>query len=123
MEEEWVDIPDWPDYSISNFGDVLSHRTGKILKTSPDRYGYPSVNLSRYGDWKRIAVHRLVALSFVQGYFEGAEVKHKDGDKQNNHFENLMWVTHYEATKFNPGRPVKSTSVVQIITPEDRGLV
>lgn len=48
----------------------------------------------KFGDIrKKLLVHRLVALAFVDGYFEGATVNHIDGDKLNNRFENLEWVT------------------------------
>ncbi len=38
-------------------------------------------------------VHRLVALAFVDGYFEGAMVKPIDGIKINTMASNLEWVT------------------------------
>ena len=37
--------------------------------------------------------HRLVATCFVDGYFEGAVVNHKDGNTLNNHYTNLEWTT------------------------------
>jgi hypothetical protein len=45
---------------------------------------------------KKMAVHRLVAAAFCDGYFDGAVVNHKDGNKQNNSSENLEWVTQSE---------------------------
>lgn len=42
---------------------------------------------------KRFFIHRLVAIYFVDGYSSELVVNHKDGDKTNNRFENLEWVT------------------------------
>lgn len=38
-------------------------------------------------------VHKLVAEYFVDGYFEGAIVNHKDGNSLNNYYKNLEWTT------------------------------
>lgn len=45
---------------------------------------------------KRYFVHRLVAFYFVPGYQEDLVVNHIDGDKSNNLFTNLEWVTRSE---------------------------
>lgn len=96
MEEVWVVLEDWPDYQISNYGRVYSNRRNRILKTNLGRDGYYRVNLSNVDGWKNISIHRLVALMFVSGYFDGAIVNHIDGDKTNNVVTNLEWVTHKE---------------------------
>ena len=41
-----------------------------------------------------IPVHQYVALGWVDGYFDGAEVDHKDFDRTNYHADNLEWKTH-----------------------------
>lgn len=92
MDEEWRILDDWPDFRISNLGRIYSIRRDRLVKASLDEHGYFRVNLSRDRVWKKIRVHRLVALLFVEGYFPGAHVKHKDGDTTNNAFSNLEWV-------------------------------
>ena len=37
-----------------------------------------------------------VAHAWVDGYFDGAEVNHKDYDRTNYHADNLEWVSHKE---------------------------
>ena len=48
------------------------------------------------GKDKTYHIHRLVALHFVDGYFNGADVNHKDGNKSNNIYTNLEWCTRSE---------------------------
>ena len=92
--EEWRDVRGFEGlYQVSNLGRVRGIK-GKIL--SPSTYqGYKRVNLSDgNGKYKTIAVHRLVAMMFVEGYAEGLEVNHIDENPANNHADNLEWVTH-----------------------------
>ena len=83
-------------YFVSSHGRVRNRETGKILKPTKQSGGYWYVSL--YGNGKRIgvAVHRLVARSFVLGYADGLTVNHIDGVKSNNIPENLEWVTTAE---------------------------
>lgn len=43
-----------------------------------------------------VPVHMYVARAWVEGYFEGAEVNHKDFNRMNYNADNLEWVTHAE---------------------------
>lgn len=43
-----------------------------------------------------VPVHLYVAHGWVDGYFEGAEVNHKDFNRCNYNASNLEWVTHKE---------------------------
>ena len=43
-----------------------------------------------------IPVHMYVARAWVDGWFEGAEVNHKDFNRMNYNADNLEWVTHKE---------------------------
>ena len=66
---------------------------GKLMKGNLDRDGYLRVNLSKNGKNKTFFIHRLVALHFVNGYFEGAVVNHKNEQKDDNRAENLEFCT------------------------------
>lgn len=87
-------------YEISNLGRVKSlnyKNTGeeRILKCGK-RKGYLLVHLSKDRKVKTIDVHKLVALHFVDGWFEGAVVDHIDTNKEKNIWTNLRWVTPKE---------------------------
>ncbi len=43
-----------------------------------------------------VPVHLYVAYAWVDGYSDDKEVNHKDFNRQNNHADNLEWVTHLE---------------------------
>lgn len=47
-----------------------------------------------------VPVHLYVAHAWVPGYFEGAEVNHKDFNRLNYHADNLEWVTHEENLRY-----------------------
>jgi len=51
--------------------------------------GYKYVRTSN----KNLQVHRLVASAFVPNPENKQYVNHKDGDKTNNHYTNVEWVT------------------------------
>jgi hypothetical protein len=103
VEEEWKDIVFIKDgivydytglYQISNLGKVRSVKTNKLKSLRPDkRGGYLTVSLWKDNKELNCKVHRLVAFAFVEGYFDGAVVNHKDENKQNNKHDNLEWCT------------------------------
>ena len=108
--EIWKQIEDYPNYEVSNLGNVRSRKRyvtqlghkevytrtmqSKELKPRLQNSGYLIVWLSQDGKAKPFTVHRLVASAFVEG--SGNDVNHKDGNKQNNRAENLEWVTRSE---------------------------
>lgn len=48
-----------------------------------------------------IPVHMYVAYGWVDGYFDGAEVNHKDFDRTNYKAENLEWITHIDNVHYS----------------------
>ncbi len=99
MIEEWKEIDGYPNYLVSNFGQIYSYRRDRLLKTSLDDHGYFCVHLCNGNLWVRRSIHRLVAFAFVDGYFEGAVANHIDGVKQNNIASNFEWITQGDNTR------------------------
>lgn len=100
MEEVWKDIYYIDSrnneiinfknkYQISNFGNVKSLKTNKILKPHSDKDGYLSVMLNK----RYFRIHRLVAEMFINNpnpkRFD--LVNHKDECVYNNNVTNLEW--------------------------------
>lgn len=62
----WKNIEDYPNYEVSNEGQVRNKITGNVLKGEivKDK-GYRQVTLSKNGNRERFKVHRLVANAFI----------------------------------------------------------
>lgn len=80
-------------YSISDDGKVYSHSRNRFLKYQPDRNGYCYVQLSKKGKIRKLAIHRIVGMSFLSNPFNLPQINHIDGNKLNNHVSNLEWCT------------------------------
>ena len=94
--KRWDDIPGFPNYEIGDDTYIRNKKTGRILKSSDNNSGYLTVNLYNDGHRTTKGIHRIVAESFIDGQKEGLEVNHLDGNKHNNHRNNLEWVKHRE---------------------------
>ena len=124
-QEVWKDVVGYEGlYQVSNLGNVYSVRAKKILKTSTTNGGYKRVVLCRNGVAKAFYVHRIVANSFVDGYIDGMEVNHIDGNTANNSSENLEWVTRSDNIKHSYKflervSPAKHTKIAAKLTDKD----
>lgn len=104
MTEKWHDVVGYEgDYQVSNCGRVRSfhiNKRGKIKIEATHYKGHKKVWLCHQGTCKRYFVHWLVAIAFIPQMNEDRIiVNHKDGNKKNNHVENLEWVTMTENTQ------------------------
>jgi hypothetical protein len=89
----WKDIKHYEGvYEASSEGMVRRKTTMKVLAIAR-QCGYASVHLCKDGIRRRVALHRIVAETFVPGYFLGAVVNHIDGNPKNNRADNLEWCT------------------------------
>jgi hypothetical protein len=110
--EVWKDIEGFEGlYQISNYGRVRSvdryiihkgktstwkqFKKGKIINPVLDDKGYYIVRLKKDKKYHK-KVHRLVAEHFLPRVEGKDYVNHKDGNKLNNHVDNLEWCTFLE---------------------------
>lgn len=84
-------IPAISKYYIDKYGYVYDVN-GVRLKQTPNKGGYLRVSI----DGNLHYVHRLVAEAFIPNPLNLPVVNHKDGDKTNNHVDNLEWCTQSE---------------------------
>ena len=99
--EKWRIIKDYPNYKVSNMGNV-KHIKGNILKPfdrckngAPLTRGYQTVHLCSkevkgFDNW---TIHSLVMLSFVGPRPPGMLINHKNGIRWDNRLDNLEYCT------------------------------
>lgn len=101
-KEQWKDIDGYDgNYQISNYGRLKSiQRDNKNQLTNEDKIckvrenTYLYFNLSLNSQKKTCKIHQLVMEYFgSEKPFDNAEINHKDGNKLNNHIDNLEWST------------------------------
>ncbi len=92
-------------YWVDSAGDVCYHncKTGEFHDLHPYLVkGYPTVRI--FG--RNYSVSRLVATNFLYQPEGTTDVHHKDGNKQNNRFTNLVWLTHAQHMAIHHGKAV-----------------
>ena len=90
MKEQWKHVVDWPEYQISNLGNVMGKT--KILNPWTNNKGYLNFDVHRKGKNRCLRVHRETLRAFV-GIRDGMLALHNDGDKTNCKLSNLRWGT------------------------------
>lgn len=122
MEEVWKDVQGFEGrYQVSNMGRVrypdtwvtrsypngntASYRTRKasIKSLVLNNYGY-SVSLNKGNKRKVIRLCELVATYFCNGYEDGMQIIHVDGDIANNRADNLSfkWMEDLPGEQWKP---------------------
>ena len=76
--EEFRSIINYPNYSISNLGNVKNNKKNKILANSPHKTGYFNISLFKDGKRGNFSIHRLVAEAFLDGFDIMCESKAKN---------------------------------------------
>lgn len=106
MEEIWKPVKGFAGYQVSNFGRVRTynkvtytahhgarHWRNRILAQKLREDNCLQVDLWRNGNPITYYVHRLVAEAFLGEASSDMTVNHKDGNRQNNHVDNLEWLS------------------------------
>ena len=108
MEEIWKDVVGYEGYyQVSSLGRIRSVDReiidkngvkksihGKIMRHTFHPDGYPAISLCRNGVYRRLKIHRLVALAFIPNPNNLPEVSHLDETRTNNCVDNLVWSSH-----------------------------
>lgn len=95
----------------------------ELIMSPHKNKGYMVIGLSNINYRHTYRIHRLVAEAFIPNIDNKPEVNHKDGNKENNSYLNLEWVTRQENQKHkcdvlglnkHTSRPVKCLTTNKI---------
>ena len=86
-------IPGFKDYSISNLGNIISKKRGRLrfLKLGINGEGYKLINLCRNNIIFSKNIATLLLTVFIGPCPEGMEYHHLNGNKLDNQLKNLKW--------------------------------
>lgn len=93
-------LKNFPDYYITEDGEIISKRTKNQKKLTPvvDNQGYLRIGLrTLQGKTMVERIHRLVIESYgesIPGDMKNPTVDHIDGNKLNNRIDNLQWLSN-----------------------------
>lgn len=82
-------------YIVYENGDVYSKKLKRFLIRRLDKSGYQCVSIAN----KRMFLHRIVAITFIDNPLNKRCVNHINGIKTDNNVKNLEWCTHSENNK------------------------
>ena len=102
MKEQWAPILSFPGYSVSDHGRIRTDKSGRILALNENQYGVVQVGMMRDGEQRHRSVPLLVAKAFIpepNGPFDTPI--NLDGDRFNNHVDNLVWRPRWFAVRYN----------------------
>jgi hypothetical protein len=101
--EEYAIIKGNENYAVSNTGKVLNIKSQEHLKPR-NKKGYMKITLQNK---KEFAIHRLMAIAYLDNPLNKKFVDHIDGKRDNNVITNLRWATIREN---NINAKMKSTN-------------
>lgn len=103
MLEEWIQLTNFPDYAVSNYGYVKNLRNDKVLTRSPVQYGMLTVGLMDEGGQHRRSIATLVAETFLEPppREDFNTPIHLDGDRANCRADNLVWRPRWFAINYH----------------------
>lgn len=103
MDEEWVQVKDFPDYEVSFDGLVRNIDNGNVLTPTRAQTGLLMVGLVLNKTQYKRALDLIVAEAYLEKHpmeAFNASVIHLDGDLENCNAANLMWRPRWFKTAF-----------------------
>lgn len=90
--KKWTKVNGFDDYEADD-GNIRKTDTGGLLTYGIDISGNKTITLRKDGKAYTRKLDKVIADTFYPGDHIGKEVRHIDGNRYNNHKDNLEWVT------------------------------
>lgn len=116
-------IKGYEDYFIDEYGNVYSSKSRRYVSQQKHKDGYYYVGLCKNGKRKSFAVHRLVAVHFIENENDFPQVNHKDENKDNNNVNNLEWCTEKYNSNYGSARQRQASKVSRAVVCIETGEV
>jgi hypothetical protein len=95
--ENWKTINNFPNYEVSDYGNVRVKETKYIMKPFTNEAGYLRISISNDTcKRKKFYIQRLVAIEFLTNLENKPTVNHINGIRRDNRISNLEWSTMSE---------------------------
>lgn len=104
IPEDWAILPAFPEYAVSNHGEIQNIHWRRMLKPQTTRSGHARIGLmDESGRQRQLSIGRLVADAFLPPHDNPhfSTPIHRDGDRMNCHVSNLMWRPRWFAIKYH----------------------
>jgi hypothetical protein len=119
QDEIWIEMFDFPNYEISNIGNVRNAKTEKKLKVRQDGREYRTVSLFYNKKKYSKRVGRYVWMSFNR-QFCSATIDHFNGEAGDDRLENLRCISMEENRAAR--KKYKKTNKYNL-TKQDKGFI
>lgn len=123
--EFWVELKDWENYKISNYGRILNKQTNKIKTPHLHHSGYYTISMHKNVGAKYYILSRLIGLHFVQNPNNLPEINHKNKIRRDNRITNIEWNLSVENSKhrmigleYDKRRPIIQLDLNNVIIKE-----
>ena len=119
MENEiWKTITNFPNYEVSNLGNVRVANTKYLMKAFKNGAGYLRISLTNNIEKrKKFYIQRLVAIEFLENPENKPTVNHINRIRTDNRISNLEWSTmseqnlHKNNNKINYNKKINIKSI------------
>ena len=109
----------FPNCDVTKEGVV--YRNGKELHAFHSNNYLQVIIPDRNGRNRTLGVHTVVAMKYLDNYYEGCVVHHKDGNRSNNHVDNLSVCSRNEHSRMHNKGNMNLASYVKKHGPANKG--